>query len=167
VFVSYHHGTALLPGDQAYYDHFSQHVHDRYEAIQDRSLRGRVNSSDLDYVLRCVREQYVTGTSCTIVLVGAATYRRKFVDWEMEATLDRQHALIGVALPTWPGRYESIPARLLDNIASGFAGWLGWDQILQVPPCLPREIADACQRSKTLIRNDRPAMTRNRSDLEF
>ena len=42
--------------------------------------------------------KYITGTSCTVVLCGGRP--RKFVDWEIKATLDKEHALIGVNLPT-------------------------------------------------------------------
>lgn len=65
VFVSYHHG-----GDQAYYDEFSRFFHDQYEAIRDNSLERLIQSDDTEYVMRQIREQYITGTSCTIVLIG-------------------------------------------------------------------------------------------------
>ena len=95
VFVSYHHG-----GDQAYYDAFSRAFCDTYDVITDNSLERKVDSDDVDYVMRRIRENHVTGSSCTIVLVGANTWGRKYVDWEIKATLDKQHGLVGVQLPT-------------------------------------------------------------------
>ena len=65
VFVSYHHR-----GDQAYYDAFSQAFHDTYEVITDNSLEREVDSDNVDYVMRRIRENHITGSSCTIVLVG-------------------------------------------------------------------------------------------------
>lgn len=97
VFVSYHHG-----GDQAYYNAFSKTFHSTYDVITDNSLEREVDSDDVDYVMRRIREDYITGSSCTIVLVGKETYARKYVDWEIKATLDKQHGLIGVQLPTLP-----------------------------------------------------------------
>jgi hypothetical protein len=163
IFVSYHHGDGLLRGDQRYYDAFSARFHDGYEVIHDRSLRERVRSNNLDYVLRCVREDNLTGTSCTIVLVGEHTWGRKFVDWEIQATLNKQHALIGVWLPTMPASAGYIPGRLVDNIVSQFASWVGWDQIMQSPAALQACIAQARARPASLIDNTRPAMTLDQS----
>ena len=95
VFVSYHHG-----GDQAYYNKFSQAFHDTYDVIYDTSLDRRLDGDNVDYVMRGIRENYITGSSCTIVLVGAKTWGRKYVDREIKATLDAGHGLIGVHLPT-------------------------------------------------------------------
>ena len=82
VFVSYHHG-----GDQAYYDEFSSFFHDQYEAVRDNSLERLVQSDDTEYVMRQIREQYITGTSCSIILIGAQSHERKYLDWEIKATL--------------------------------------------------------------------------------
>ena len=71
VFVSYHHG-----GDQAYYDAFSKAFHDTYDVIYDNSLERQIDSDNVDYVIQKIRDNYITGSSCTIVLVGAATWGR-------------------------------------------------------------------------------------------
>ena len=125
VFVSYHHH-----GDQAYYNAFSQSFHDTYDVITDNSLEREVDSDDVDYVMRRIRENYITGSSCTIVLVGKDTYLRKYVDWEIKATLDKQRSLIGVRLPTAPITAQNtvtVPDRLHDNVRSGYGncsrGW--------------------------------------------
>ena len=95
VFISYHHG-----GDQAYYDAFSKTFADTYEAIFDNSLERRIDSDNVDYVIQRIRDNFITGSSCTVVLCGAETPWRKYVDWEIKATLDKEHGLIGVNLPT-------------------------------------------------------------------
>src|SRR4051812_21993517 len=97
VFVSYYHG-----GDQAYYNAFSTAFCDGYDIISDNSLERRVDSEDINYVIRRIRESYITGSSCTIVLVGKDAWGRKYVDWEIKATLEKEHGLIGVRLPTAP-----------------------------------------------------------------
>src|SRR5688572_7832580 len=93
IFVSYHHR-----GDQAYYDAFSKIFCDTYELVTDNSLERAVDSDSVDYVMRRIRETCITGSSCTIVLVGPQTWGRKYVDWEIMATLDKCHGLIGVQL---------------------------------------------------------------------
>ena len=52
VFASYHHG-----GDQSYYDSFSRVFHDTYEAIRDNSLERAIDSDNVDYVRRQIRER--------------------------------------------------------------------------------------------------------------
>jgi hypothetical protein len=65
IFLSYHHG-----GDQTYYNHFSNTFHDYYDVIYDNSLEREVGSDNVDYVMQKIRENYITGSSCTIVFVG-------------------------------------------------------------------------------------------------
>ncbi|TGN95628.1 TIR domain-containing protein [Burkholderia sp. USMB20] len=160
VFLSYHHRR-----DQRYYDAFSQAFHDTYDVIYDNSLEREVDSDDVDYVMRRIRENYITGSSCTIVLVGAETWGRKYVDWEIKATLDKEHGLIGVRLPTAARDPKDnkviVPGRLHDNIQSGFAVWRSWEDITASPGQLERLVADAKSRSCKLIVNTRDRRLRN------
>ena len=159
VFLSYHHG-----GDQWYYDAFSRMFHDEYELVSDTSLERRIDSDNVDYVLRSIRENYITGSSCTIVLVGAATWGRKYVDWEIEATLEKGHGLIGVRLPTlYPlaNGLHPVPDRLFDNVDSGYAIWTDWATITQGRHNLISLIESANARSPLLINNSRARRVRN------
>jgi antiphage defense system Thoeris ThsB-like protein len=159
IFVSYHHG-----GDQPYYDVFSRTFHDTYEAIYDNSLERRVQSDDADYVRRRICEDFITGSSCTIVLVGRNTWGRKFVDWEIRATLDKCHGLIAVQLPTaplFPDGSVRVPDRLLDNIQSGYCVWVDWNRIASHAAGLGDLVALAKGRSGNLIRNDRAGRLAN------
>ena len=47
-------------------------------------VRGLANR---DYVLRRIREKYLSNTTVTIGLVGECTKARKYVDWEIVSTL--------------------------------------------------------------------------------
>ena len=159
VFVSYHHR-----GDQAYYDVFSRTFHDNYDVITDNSLERRIDSDDADYIRRRISENNITGTSCTIVLVGANTWGRKYVDWEIKATLDMQHGLVGVQLPTLiagPQGTVSVPGRLYDNIQSNYALWLNWQAITSSAQACTGYIEQANQRGKTLIVNTRERRLKN------
>jgi hypothetical protein len=160
VFVSYHHD-----GDQAYYNSFSETFHDNYEAISDNSLVRAVDSDDPEYIMRRIRENHITGTSCTLVFVGAQTPGRKYVDWEIDATLQKRHGLIGVQLPTAPlvNNQITLPYRLNDNVNSGYALWVHWNQITASVQALEGFIRDANSRSKDLIRNNRDRLLRNAS----
>jgi hypothetical protein len=159
VFVSYHHER-----DQQWFDYFTNQFSENYEVFQDQSLDEEVDSEDLHYVNRVIREDYISGSSITIVLCGALTYKRRFVDWEIASTLHYEHALLGIVVPdTLPdtnGKF-TVPARLHDNIESGYATFQRhWpsnadefkNQI---------EVALSKSRLKFLIKNDRLKMKRN------
>jgi hypothetical protein len=155
VFVSYHHG-----GDRGYYDLFYRTFCGQFDVVQDNSPERRIDSDDAEYVLRRLRENHISGSSCTIVLVGQETFGRRYVDWEIEATLDKQHGLIGVPLPCLPPHF-AMPWRLFDNIQSGYALWVGWAQLTLSPTNLPDLIEQANARPKSLINNTRPRRYRS------
>jgi hypothetical protein len=158
VFVSYHHG-----GDRAYYESFSRAFCDTYDLIEDNSVDRAIQSDDVEYVTRRLREDFITGSSCTIVLVGAQTWGRKFVDWEIKATLDKEHGLVGVQLPTAPVLLNQVlmPDRLLDNIRSGYALWVSWPQMTASPQSCTHFIEQARAREKWRIDNKRDRRLRN------
>jgi MTH538 TIR-like domain (DUF1863) len=156
VFVSYHHG-----GDQQYYDAFSKHFADTYEVFSDASLERGLNSDNDDYIRFQIRQKNIAGSSCTIVLCGAQTHERKYVDWEIKATLDMSHGLFGVWLPTLPlmGKGTQKPDRLQDNIDSGFAKWVQWKEL--TGDVLKGTIESAIAAPENLIKNDRAMRQRN------
>ncbi len=155
IFVSYHHDL-----DQAYYDALARMVDD-FEFLQDRSVDRLIGSDDPEYQERRIREKYIKGTSATIVLCGAQTYQRKFVDWEIYATLDKDGGLIGIALPTATTTREGIivPPRLHENIQSGYALWRHWIHL--TGPNLRAWIEEAVKKDKALIRNSSDKKPRN------
>jgi hypothetical protein len=159
IFVSYHHGN-----DKPYYEAFIHAFSNSYDVIHDNSVERVVNSNDSEYIIRKIRENYITGSSCTVVLCGPQTAWRKFVDWEIKATLDKQHGLIGVNLPTNPlnASYQyTIPDRLYDNIQSGFAIWVDWAILTQSPQTVQQYIETANSRPTQLINNSRALRLKN------
>ena len=158
IFVSYHHDN-----DQWFYNEFSRIFNDTYEVVTDISLDRAVDSDDPDYVLRRIREKNITGSSCTIVLCGSETPNRKYVDWEIKATVDKMHGLIGINLPTSVTVSQggvTVPGRLYDNIQSGYAVWIDWTSL--TPDFLTQCIESANSKSALLINKSRPMMRRNR-----
>ncbi|MEA2603914.1 MAG: hypothetical protein QOF89_4906 [Acidobacteriota bacterium] len=159
VFVSYHHGN-----DQWYYNEFSLAFHNIYETIQDNSVDRIIGSASPDYVIRRIRENHITGTSCTVVLCGPETRWRKYVDWEIKATLDKQHGLVGINLPNNPrdpNRLVHKPDRLQDNMDSGYALWLAWEDLGRGSEFLKACVLEANIRPARLIQNGRPLRQRN------
>lgn len=160
IFVSYHHR-----GDQQYYEIFAKQFSQIYDLVYDNSLDRRIDSDNVEYIIRKIREDYIVGSSCTVVLVGKETWARKFLDWEIDATLQKQHGLIGVCLPS--ARVENkkviVPGRLHENIVSGYAIWTDWASLTQNPGRLQALVEEANARPKNLIRNTTARRTRNAS----
>jgi len=157
IFVSYHHDN-----DQNYYDAFSKQFNDTYEAVHDNSVDREIESNDPEYIIRRIREDYISGTSCTLVLCGSETPLRKYVDWEIKATLDKQHGLIGVNLPNSKRSNQEkviVPSRLHDNIQSGYALWINWSAL--TVNNLKRYIEVANNKPTNLIVNTRELKSRN------
>ncbi len=90
-----------------------------------------VDSDDTDYIMDRIREEYLADTTVTAVLVGQCTWARRFVDWEIYASLReykgyKRSGLIAITLPSvadLSGRKP--PARVEDNIDGddGYARW--------------------------------------------
>ena len=160
VFVSYHHQR-----DQAYYDRFATLFADGYDIITDTSIDRRIGSDDVDYHQQVIREQHITGSSVTIVLCGAETWKRRWVDWEIHMTLNKKHALLGICLPTNPKNANgtvTVPDRLHTNIASGYAHFVHWTE----DPKLVRAAIDGAvekARQTGSLDNSAPRMERSRS----
>lgn len=158
VFVSYHHSN-----DQLYYDEFSRFFQDRYEVIRDNSLERIIQSENAEYVMRRIREQYLTGTSCTIVLIGSQSHERKYIDWEIKATLDKCHGLVGIVLPTHTKNLNGsiiVPDRFLDNHQSGYAVWTHWHGL--TAQALNQSVDTAISKQQWRINNLRPPLRRNK-----
>jgi hypothetical protein len=161
VFVSYHHA-----GDQYWYNQFSSLFHDRFEIITDNSLDREIESTNTSYLRRAIREQNITGTSVTIVLCGRETMKRRWVDWEINMTLNKEHGLLGIALPEPYHAKGSdggcvVPDRFFKNYQSGFAHWINWSND---PTTVYNAIMEARKRSSNtgLIRNSDPLMQRSK-----
>lgn len=159
IFISYHHAH-----DQAYYDALSKTLHDQMDLIFDNSLDRQIDSDDTTYVIQRIRDNFISNTSCTIVLCGPETYQRKYVDWEIKATLEKGHGLIGIGLPTVAtnnDRSARVPDRLLSNYQSGYAVWKPWSELVANPSPMATSIEDAVNRGTSKIVNPQAIKARN------
>lgn len=164
VFISYHHKD-----DQVWYDRFQKIFCNLYDCFTDRALNEPVRSDDSEYVHRKIREDFISGSSCTAVLCGANTFKRKYVDWEIHSTLHYGHGLLGILLPSvhrsgtiWSPGPASVPDRLYENIQSGYATYIDWtDDPNVIRSAVEQSISNA--KFTDRIRNAAPQMTRNAS----
>ena len=82
-----------------------------------------INSNDTDYVMKRIKELFLVDTTVTIILIGNCTRSRKFVDWEIQASLRKAanrypNGLVVIQLDQSNVYY---PNRLVLNIASGYS----------------------------------------------
>jgi hypothetical protein len=158
-FVSYHHER-----DQAYYDRFAKLFSDGYDIITDTSIDRIIGSDDVDYQQQVIREQHITGSSITIILCGAESWKRCWIDWEIHMTLNKCHALLGICLPTNLKNADgtvTVPDRLHVNVVSGYAHFIHWTE----DPILLRAAIDGSlekARQTSKIDNSAPRMERSR-----
>jgi hypothetical protein len=118
VFISYHHA------DQDAANAFVDHFDDVSDVFIRRGLGigmapDIVNSRNPEYVMTQIRRRYLQDTSVTIVLIGRCTWARRYVDWEIQASLRRPalglpNGLLGIKLPSYRGGL--YPDRLNRNL---------------------------------------------------
>lgn len=157
VFMSYHHG-----GDQYAVDEFVRQFADGYEVFTDKSIERAANSDNVDYLARVCREA-IEGTSVTIVMLGQQTGCRKFVDWEIRCTLEREHGLIGILRPGLSLGAACVPDRFADNSYGAKEGqrYAAWHAYPSSPLELQQWIEESVAESRWKIDNSRPKMARN------
>lgn len=114
-----------------------------------------------DEILAAIRQEHLKDSTVTIVLIGSETANRKWIDWEIYSSLRpygsrSRNGLLGIYLPT----AGETPARLQDNIDSGYAVTMEWENISWQ---LESKIDEAFNnRGKSdLVRNSRKRRERN------
>ncbi|MFH1864329.1 MAG: TIR domain-containing protein [Candidatus Eisenbacteria bacterium] len=136
VFVSYHHAL-----DESYKNIFELRFGNRVEAIVPGSVKvGDIDPNlPTDTIRQKIRDEYLRDTSVTVVLIGAQTWQRKHIDWEIGSSIrdtktNPRSGLLGILLPAYPRADKSkynprtIPPRLHDNIECGFASIHNWSE---------------------------------------
>jgi hypothetical protein len=124
VFISYHHADQqAVSGFVDYFDH-------NHDVFISRGLgiemeQDIINSTDTDYVMRRIRELYIRDSTVTIVLLGKCTWARRYVDWEIQASLYQRegklpNGLLGIRLPSTNSSVK-LPKRLEENVISKYA----------------------------------------------
>ena len=82
-----------------------------------------INSNNPVYVMSRIRADYLGDSSVTVVLVGTCTHSRRYVDWELKASLQRgdstPNGVVAFLLPSAHNhngqQYPYLPDRLADN----------------------------------------------------
>lgn len=133
VFISYHHD------DQKEVEDFVKTFADERNVFIARALgvgmeQDIIDSDDTDYVMKRIRELYLKDSTVTVVLMGKCTWTRRYVDWELQASLRSgetvtPNGLLGIKLPSY-SRNSQFPNRLNLNLKQDdaqedcYAGWI-------------------------------------------
>lgn len=119
VFISYHHDI-----DQDQVEEFIETFDHERKVFIARTLGvgmtpDIIDSNDTDYVMHRIRELYLKDSTITIVLTGKCTWARRYVDWEIQASLRHgetvtPNGLLGIKLPSY--KKNGYPDRLNKNL---------------------------------------------------
>lgn len=84
VFVSYHHAN-----DQYYRNKFEKLFTERYDIMVSKSVQlGDIDDNlNPETIRQKIRDEYIRDSTVTVVLIGAETWKRKHVDWEIAASI--------------------------------------------------------------------------------
>ena len=121
-FISYHHA------DQLEVDQFIRDFDHGYDCFMARGLGNEmpgdvVQSTNPEYVMRRIRDLYLSSSTVTLLMLGRCTWSRRYVDWELQASLRRgetttPNGLLAVKLPSYPRNGGRFPDRLSRNLLS-------------------------------------------------
>ena len=115
MFISYYHG------DQDEVNEFVEEFSDVFIAktvgVKDGDFD--FDSNDPQYIIRKIRENKLSDSTVTIVLIGSCTHSRRYVDWEVKASLQQgsslPNGLIAINLP-YMRDIGALPERVNENI---------------------------------------------------
>lgn len=172
-FISYHHADE---NEVHRFINTYDHLHNVfiYRGLGLGIASDIVDSLDTDYVLREIRRRYLADSTVTIILVGRCTWARRYVDWEVQASLRHgetisPNGLIAIQLPSaangasLPNRVSLNVMRNANNHDTGFARYYTYPTSTDV---LANLIELAFQRRSThayLINNPRERFVNNRT----
>jgi hypothetical protein len=117
-----------------------------------------------DEVRQKIREDHLRDSVVTVVLVGASTWKRKLVDWEIGASvrhtqMNPRSGLLGILLPSYTaankGRHDphTMPPRLDDNVGCKFARVYEWsDEVAEVKSWIDQAFQDRSNVTPTNAR---------------
>ncbi|MEO8147946.1 MAG: TIR domain-containing protein [Bacteroidia bacterium] len=171
-FISYHHAN-----DEAYKIAFKRIFSDIHDIIVPWDVEiGDIDPNQkTDTIRRKIRDEHLSASTITLVLIGTQTWQRKHVDWEISSSIrdtknNNRAGLLGIFPPTYPlsdNKYNphTIPPRLYENVKCGFATLHKWSDNLND---FQNWIHAAFERrDKINPDNSYPLFAKNRTDSQW
>lgn len=162
-FVSYHHA------DQEEVEQFLE----SFEAVFIPRVLGVsdeddfINSTDTNYIMDKIRENYLTDSTITIVMNGKCAWSRRYIDWEIYSTLrndqkNKLGGLLAINLPSLEGKVQKLPPRLSDNVSgSDYAKWYKYPTSKEGLKSMINTAFDARVNKAASVRNSRSRQLSN------
>jgi hypothetical protein len=157
VFVAFH------SADVEYKDKFEKICKDVIvtRSVQDGDIPDGIAT---ETTMQKIRDDYLSDSTVTVVLIGKNTWQRKYVDWEIYSSLREtknsfRSGLLGILLPTYPrsepGKYthNTIPPRLYDNTNRGDSTKIGYANIyewIEDPQTIKKIVDEAFSKRDTV-----------------
>jgi hypothetical protein len=166
VFISYHQDDQ--DEVEEFLDEFEDSFISKVLGVSDED--DFIDSDDTDYIMRRIREKYLTDSTVTIVMIGACTWSRKYVDWEIASTLrndanNKRSGLLATTLKSEANGAKRLPARLDDNVnrdsENNDIGYARWMKYPKSASSLEAWIEDAYDQRDTEPDNSRDLRERN------
>lgn len=115
VFISYYHGDQELVNQ--FVSTFGDVFIPKTVGVKDGDFD--FDSDNPQYIMRRIREEKLKDSTVTIVLIGSCTHSRRYVDWEVKASLQQgsslPNGLIAINLP-YMGNTGILPSRVAQNV---------------------------------------------------
>ena len=158
-FISYH--KADQDAVNKFCDKFSGSFIRRGIAMEEDII----DSDNTEYVMRRIRELYLQDSTVTIVLLGKCTWARRFVDWEVQASLRNPkdgypNGLVAIQL--WKS-YTTLPNRVKLNVDSGYSKFYKFPSSTSSLSNMVEEAWNARFDLQNLIENPRDRFSYNRT----
>ena len=123
-FISYYGGDRIEV--DAFLEQFGEILIPKAIGVSDGD--DFINSTNSDYVMSKIRDKYLGDSTVTLCMIGTCTHSRRYVDWELKASLRRgaytPNGLVGILLPSTGTRAHQPPrfyANWNQNEALGYA----------------------------------------------
>jgi hypothetical protein len=145
-FISYH------PADQKEVDCFIDLFDPNRNFFISKSVDQEmaddiINNTNRIYVMKRIRELYLSDSTITIVLMGKCTWACRYVDWEIQTSLHSgdtisPNGLLGIKLSS----FTNFPKRINDNLVTEeeesdcYARWIDY-------PCSDDTLAKALEKA--------------------
>ncbi|MCD6399132.1 MAG: TIR domain-containing protein, partial [Candidatus Aenigmarchaeota archaeon] len=132
-----------------------------------------IDSDNTDYVMSRIRELYLKDSTVTIVLMGKCSWARRYVDWELQASLRSgesvtPNGVLGIKLPSHT-RNSQFPNRLNLNLKQNddqedcYARWIEYPTRKDTLSNAIDGAFNAIKSRKSLIVNPRDRFKYNRT----
>jgi hypothetical protein len=164
IFISFHHDESDGKEGSLYRNAFENLFRNKVDGFMTNAIHDGDIDPELpeEEIKETICKEYIRDTNVTVVLIGPTTYTRMYIDWEISASLrvspdGYPSGLLGVILPEHPDFMKDsidpagIPARLADNLTTGFASICHWTFSVKKMAAF---IHDAAQKRTSYQYND-------------